>query len=200
MQKHIWHIFIFQLCLLPYVADSVLAADCPADGRSYFPAMISNPLGDSYPPLVLNGIGSRTKFFIDVYLAALYLTEQSSDVAAIRNSAASKRIALHFLQSVSAAKLIEGWQDGFEQNLSATQLALLEPQLQQSLLLFTDMQSGDRITFDLIPGQGTIATVNNNPPYKISGDAFTDAVLMIWLGDHPPQQQLKTCILNAIPE
>ena len=51
--------------------------------------------------LVLNGIGLRSKMFVKVYVAGMYLEQKSSDAAAIMKSDSPKRIVMHFIYSPS---------------------------------------------------------------------------------------------------
>ena len=49
--------------------------------------------------LVLNGMGVRSKFFVKVYVAGLYLEKKSGDASAIIQADAAKRIVLQFIRS-----------------------------------------------------------------------------------------------------
>ena len=49
--------------------------------------------------LVLNGAGIRKKFFIKIYIGALYLPSKSNAVESILNMEGAKRVTMHFLHS-----------------------------------------------------------------------------------------------------
>ncbi|MDQ1362254.1 MAG: hypothetical protein QG652_114, partial [Pseudomonadota bacterium] len=111
--------------------------------------------------LQLNGAGVRRKVFTDIYVAALYLEERSSNANDIIYSETAKRIALHFVyKEVPVEKLIEGWYDGFVLNNDPQQLKIMQSRLRQSYDYFATMKSGDVIYLDYIPGKGTRLSIN----------------------------------------
>ena len=61
--------------------------------------------------------------FVKVYVGALYLTRKKTTVAQILSDPGAKRIVMNFLyKEVSAEKLVDGWNEGFESNNSAEEL------------------------------------------------------------------------------
>ena len=66
-------------------------------------------------PLVLNGAGIREKFFVDVYVGALYLAEKTTDAETAIDAPGAKRVLMHFVyKEMSKEKLVDGWREGFE--------------------------------------------------------------------------------------
>jgi hypothetical protein len=59
--------------------------------------------------LVLNGLGLRTKFFIKVYVAGLYVEQKSSDPRAIIAADAPKRIVMQFLHGASKNQMADAF-------------------------------------------------------------------------------------------
>lgn len=148
--------------------------------------------------LKLNGAGVRKKLFYTIYVGALYLQQPSSDSDEILHSKRARRIALHFVyDEVSAEKLIEGWNDGFVNNLSAAQLQQVRERLHRSYAFFQTMHAGDSIYLDFLPGIGTRLSVNDRVKGIIPGDDFFQAVLKVWIGDRPAQQELKQAMLGG---
>ncbi len=73
--------------------------------------------------LVLNGVGLREKFWIDVYVGSLYLPAKSDDVTEILSKPGPWRIQLDFIyKEVAQKKLVDGWREGFEKNQSSESL------------------------------------------------------------------------------
>ena len=65
--------------------------------------------------LVLNGVGLREKFWVDVYVGSLYLTGKTSNVADILSSQKAWRIQMDFIyKEVDKEKLTTAWREGFE--------------------------------------------------------------------------------------
>src|SRR5215470_94991 len=94
--------------------------------------------------LTLNGLGLRqaTMLKVNVYVAALYVTNPSNDANAILGSNTPKELILQFLRNVSASDLNKVWEEGFDKQLSAFKdhLAMLKSWM-------TDMKTGERLTF-----------------------------------------------------
>src|SRR5436305_8772350 len=66
--------------------------------------------------LVLNGGGIRKKFFIKVYVGALYLPAKNGSAAGILAADSPRRMVMHFLYSVSKDQMCEAWEEGLEAN------------------------------------------------------------------------------------
>jgi len=143
-------------------------------------------------PLQLNGLGIRYKFFFKIYIAALYVQHKSTDAAELVSSSQAKRMTMHFLyDEVEREKLVDGWNEGFENNLSAEQLAALQPRIQQFNAMFETVRKGDVINLDYIPGKGTRVTIKGRDKGTVPGPDFNRALLNIWLGDYPVGDDLK---------
>ena len=69
-------------------------------------------------PLTLNGLGLRqaTMLKVNVYVAALYVAQKSTDANTILGSNSPKKLVLHFVRDVDSTDLKEAWQEGFEHN------------------------------------------------------------------------------------
>lgn len=146
--------------------------------------------------LVLNGAGVRTKLFFDIYIGALYLTEKVSNLENIVSDDNPKRVLMHFLyDEVTAEKIVKGWNDGFKNN-SAEQFETLQSRLHSFNQLFSTVHEGDNIILDFLPGQGTIVTINNEKKGAIEGKDFYVALLKVWLGEKPADDDLKEAMLG----
>jgi hypothetical protein len=147
--------------------------------------------------LVLNGAGIRKKFFVKVYIGALYLPRSAGQADAVLAMDGPKRVLMHFLyKKVEAGQLVDGWNEGFENNQSAENLTKLGPRLEQFNALFTDVVAGDEVLLDFLPGQGTRVTVRGEQKGLIPGDDFYRALLAVWLGEKPADKGLKKGMLG----
>jgi hypothetical protein len=152
----------------------------------------------SQQPLVLNGVGTRSKFIFDIYVGALYLTEPSNQARQILDSRHAKRISMHFIyDKIEREKMINGWLEGFEENLSEEQLLLLKPKIDAFNSAFTDTIKGDVVVIDFLADATTIVTTNNHEKTRINGANFQRAVLSIWLGEEPADHSLKAAMLGG---
>lgn len=184
------------LCTLIYI--SLLLAPLPAASAAELAGVT---LHDTYMladrPLVLNGAGVRSKLFIDVYVGALYLPRRGRALEQILAADGPKSMHMHVLyKEVSTAKIASGWDDGFRANLDTTGFAALQQRLQTFNALFPDLQRGDVVRMDYVPGQGTQLSINGRNLGRIDGEDFFSALLRVWIGEHPADADLKRGLLG----
>jgi len=155
-------------------------------------------LPDTVKTVQLNGIGYRKKFFIKVYIGALYterLARSRDEVVALDGP---NRVLMHFLhEEVSSEKLVAAWNEGFEENMSNDDYEKLRPQIDKFNAMFPTVKRGDVIYLDYIPGRGTRVTINSEQKGVIAGKAFNSALLDIWLGGEPADKKLKKAMLGG---
>ncbi len=149
-------------------------------------------------PLKLNGMGLREKAWFDIYVGSLYLAAPSHDAAEIIVQPGPFRVQMDILyDEISGEKLIAAWQEGFEKNQSPDSLTKLDDRIKQFNALFTEgAVKGDRILIDYVPSKGTQVTKNDKLLGTIKGDDFKKAVLAIWLGNEPADEDLKEGMLG----
>jgi len=149
-------------------------------------------------PLVLNGAGVRSKLFVKVYVAGLYLQQKTSSAETVLASPGAKRVHMHFIYSeVSAKKLRAAWSDGYRANHSDEELAPLAERIEQFNSFFPDVKKGDEVDVDYVPGRGTLVWVNGDKRGEIPGEDFHQATLHIWLGAKPASSGLKKALLKG---
>ena len=147
--------------------------------------------------LVLNGAGVREKFFLDIYIGALYLPAKTPDASAILSDTGPASVLMHILYGeVSKKKITDGWNDGLEANLSDKQMQALKPRLEKFNSLFQTLHKGDRLRIDYLPGTGTEVRINNESRGAVEGNDFYRALLRIWIGSEPISKSLKQEMLG----
>ena len=149
-------------------------------------------------PLALNGLGLRqaTMLKVNVYVAALYVAQPSTDANAILASNTPKQLVLHFVRDVDGADLKKAWDEGFAQNAKA-QVPALKERIEQFKGWMTNMKSGQQLRLTFQPGAGVEVTVNGKVQGTIAGEDFARALLAIWLGPKPPNPGLKAGVLGG---
>ena len=151
--------------------------------------------------LVLNGAGLRTKFFFKVYAAGLYLPEHARSTDAVLAQPGPKRVDLTLLRDVSAETFVESLREGLRNNLSAEALDALAPRIEQfaaTLLARKEAREGERYQMDFTPGRGTQLRIGDAAVGEpVPGGDFFAALLRIWIGDHPAQDDLKAALLGT---
>jgi hypothetical protein len=149
--------------------------------------------------LVLNGAGLRSKFFVKVYAAGLYLETPATEPAAIIDAPGRKRIRMHFLRDVDARRITGAWREGFQANLGGEQLGPLVDRLERFNAFFPDISEGDEIVFELDPERGTEVIIAGDSRGVIPGQDFMRALLRVWLGEQPADASLKEAWLRGAP-
>jgi hypothetical protein len=146
--------------------------------------------------LVLNGLGVRKATFlkVNVYVAALYVSQPSRDAKALLDSTDPQQLTLHFVRNVSRDQLTDAWREGFEKAAKA-QLAALNARIDRLNAWMSDMKTGQRLTFTRSAGSIQV-DVNGAAKGSIEGEDFSRAFLAIWLGD-PPNPELKEGLLGG---
>ena len=149
-------------------------------------------------PLVLNGLGLRERLWVDVYVGSLYLPMPSDDVAEILSRPGPWRVQLDFVyKEVANDKLLQAWREGFEKNQDPDTLQALRQRIDEFYGYFTHSAvAGDRYLFDYLPSAGTRIARNGELLGIIPGEDFKDALLEIWLGNHPADKGLKRGMLG----
>jgi len=151
--------------------------------------------------LVLNGAGLRTKYFLNLYVSGLYLTEKKTSAGEVLALPGAKRITMRLMRNVSAKQLTDALELGIRSNTSAAERESLQERLGELTAIMNALQSakeGDLIALDWLPETGTRIVLNGESRGKIiAGADFYRALLRIWLGEDPAQESLKKSLLGG---
>ncbi len=151
--------------------------------------------------LQLNGVGVRTRAIFKVYVAGLYVPAKSNSAATLLAQKGPRRLSLTMLRNVDADSFTGPLNEGLQKNHSEAQLAALKPQIDAFNATFKaigEAKKGDTIVIEYLPDSGTRLVVNGQPRGNvIAGEDFYTALLRIWLGDKPADEDLKKGLLGA---
>jgi hypothetical protein len=186
---------------MPKIAAVLIAlAALTANGAEIAGVKLDDKTQVESRDLVLNGAGLRKKIVFNVYVIGLYLPEKKSDAAAVLQLAGPKRAAIHMLRDVSADTFTEALVEGMRENHSEADYKALEPRVKELAAIFADIKEAKKgmvIALDWT-GAATRLLVDGKPAGKpIAGEDFYRALLRIWLGDKPVQNDLKKSLLGA---
>ncbi|HUO86521.1 MAG TPA: chalcone isomerase family protein [Thermoanaerobaculia bacterium] len=146
--------------------------------------------------LVLNGTGIRSKFFVKVYAAGLYLPARQSDAGRILAADQPRRTVLHFLYDVERQKMCDAWDDALAGNTPRAS-AQLKQRFATLCSAMDDVADGDRMVFTYLPGAGTTVEVAGRNKGTISGKDFADALWAAWIGPKPATKDLRAGLLGG---
>jgi hypothetical protein len=150
--------------------------------------------------LKLNGLGLRAVLVIKGYVAGLYLSDKAGSLQEMSALPGPKRLQLRMLRGAGPDDFNKALVHGIRRNASEAAQARLNDrisQLEQRIQAIGNTVKGDVINLDYLPGQGTVLAVNGatkGPP--IPGADFYDAVLSIFVGEHPVDGRLKQGLLG----
>jgi hypothetical protein len=148
--------------------------------------------------LMLNGQGSRVKFFMKVYDTSLYLGSQSSDAEEILDSDEAMAIRLDV---TSTMVTIDAMKDALSEGLvksTGNNTGPITEEIEQLISTFTgDVTDSDFFEFIYMPDAGTNVLKNSTYIDTIPGIEFKKAFFGIWLSKNPIQKNLKKAMLGG---
>jgi hypothetical protein len=155
--------------------------------------------------LQLNGMALRTRVIFKVYVAGLYLPAKTTAAQAAITSKGPKRIILVMMRETNAEQLVLSIEAGMRDNNSEAQLAAVKGQsdsLFATIRAIGQARRGMRIVLDHLPSQGgTQLFVDGIARGRLlPGEEVFRTLLRIWLGEHPPHEELKQGLLGQPAE
>jgi hypothetical protein len=149
---------------------------------------------------VINGAGMRKRAFFKVYAIGLYLPQKAASAADAISAKGAKRIAIVTLRDLTAEQFVDALIDALKANHDETALKALQPKIDQfrsTMLAIGNAPEKSVVNLDWLPDSGTRLTFNGaTKGTDISGEDFYRALLRIWLGDKPAQDDLKEQLLG----
>lgn len=151
--------------------------------------------------LQLNGAGIRYKLIIKVYAAGLYLGSKAGTPEAVLAAAGPKRLHIVALRDIDGNDLGKLFTKGMEQNAPREEFVKSINGVLKIAEMFAakkELAKGEFFSVDWIPGTGSVVSVNG----KVQGEPikepeFFNALLRIWLGKAPADDQLKDALLGV---
>lgn len=150
--------------------------------------------------LILNGIGTRSKFIFDVYTLALYLTNPSNNSAEIMNSNTTMSMIIYVSSPLVTSKKFSSMVNaGLRKNLNDEQWKIFKPELDLLEELINSEQIVKNDVFNLTYNDvdASLWIIKNGiVKGKIPGFEFKKAFFGIWLSDNPVKDSLKKQLLG----
>jgi hypothetical protein len=148
--------------------------------------------------LQLNGAGSRSKMWVEVYIQALYLSILSQDPKEIINDDLAMSIRIEITSAlVSSGKLTRAMHTGFEKS-AGDNFETLKPKMELlKSFLADEITKGDVFELTYNPADKSIWVIKNKAfKGKVEGFEFKKVFFGIWLGDKPVDEELKNSLLG----
>ncbi|NVK37942.1 MAG: chalcone isomerase family protein [Gammaproteobacteria bacterium] len=150
-------------------------------------------------PLTLNGVGIRSKFFMDIYAAGLYLAENSKEAKSIIEQDKPMALRLHITSGLlSAEKMESATREGFEKSTGGN-TAPIQTTIDSFIATFKDgIVENDVFDFVYVPSVGVKVMKNGELKTTVEGLAFKQALFGIWLSEDAVQDDLKEGLLGSL--
>lgn len=150
--------------------------------------------------LQFNGAGQRSRLFFKVYAIGLYLTEKKTAAADVLALNGPKRLHIVTLRELTAEQFSDALVEGIRKNQSDAEMEPLKARVEDfkaAMLAVKNAAEGTVVDIDWLPDSGTRLVVGGKQQGKdIPGEDFYRALLKIWLGPKPAQDDLKEALLG----
>lgn len=148
--------------------------------------------------LILNGAGSRSKTFIELYESGLYLERPSADAAAILAGNQPMAIRVQIRSSfVSKSALAASLNEGLEKSTGGDTTAIRQEIQKFHECLEEDVKKNDVFDFIYSPAKGLYVVKNGTVKGIVPGLPFKKALFGVWLSPNPVDASLKQAMLSA---
>jgi hypothetical protein len=147
-------------------------------------------------PLVLNGMGIHKVTFLRIkaFVAGLYLETRSRSASDILRSDQVNRLDMVMLRDVDREDIIDTTQTGLRNN--GADMVKFKPSFDRFAAWMTDLKERDTMTFLYVPGRGVAVIVKGQVKGTLAGADFAAALLSVWLGPRPVDDDLKDRLLG----
>ena len=148
--------------------------------------------------LILNGHGTRIRFFMKAYEGSLYLESNSSNAEEIINDDAPMSIRMDVISSLVTPDAMKiALNEGLEKSTGNNTRPIIEEIDQLNSSLKGEVGAGDFYEFIYLPNSGTHVLKNAESIDIIPGINFKKAFFGIFLSKNPIQKSLKKAMLGG---
>ena len=169
----------------------------PANSAEVAGVKIDDKVRVSNAELTLSGAGLRKRVVFQVYVIGLYVADRKADLV---SQPGAKRVAIHMLRDVGADQFTEALAEGIRANHPEAEAKALEPRIKELGAIMAEIKEakkGMAINLDWT-GSATQLVIDGKPAARtIAGEDFYRALLRIWLGDKPVQEDLKKALAGG---
>ena len=148
--------------------------------------------------LILNGHGTRIRFFMKAYEGSLYLASTSNNAEKIINDDAPMSIRMDVISSLVTPDAMKiALNEGLEKSTGNNTSPITKEINQLNSSLNSEVKAGDFFEFIYLPNSGTHVLKNSESIDVIPGIKFKKAFFGIFLSDDPIQKNLKKAMLGG---
>ena len=158
------------------------------------------PANKDNPETNMRGAAIRKVYgFVESYVGVLYVADSGLDDEQIVDADIARRMTFYVTSSrVSARRFTNAIHDGLSINISKQEMAELDDSLQQLTNLFDHKFVEGTVGYiEWVPEmQETRIAIDGQVRGAVKGKKLNDALLKIWIGDHPVSERFKQQVLG----
>lgn len=148
--------------------------------------------------LLLNGAGTRTKSFVQIYESGLYLLNPTKDARTILEADELMAIRIRITSGfVSRTSLLASLQEGLAKSSGAKAEEFAKETEQLQKFLNEEIKKNDVYDFVYLPAKGLHVLKNGKVQGVMPGLEFKKALFGIWLSDAPVDKELRQAMLSG---
>jgi len=148
--------------------------------------------------LILNGHGTRIRFFMKAYEGSLYLESPSNNAEKIINDDAPMSIRMDVISSLVTPNAMKiALNEGLEKSTGNNTSPITKEINQLNSSLNSEVKAGDFFEFIYLPNSGTHVLKNSESVDVIPGIEFKKAFFGIFLSNNPIQKNMKKAMLGG---
>lgn len=146
--------------------------------------------------LKLNGMGLREKYWIDIYVAGLYLPTKMTSGTEVIEANVPKRVQIEFIYSdVPKEKMIAVLEENIANNPQFSKETI--ESIRKCGTWMQDFTTGDVVTFDYASKTKTTSIyINNEVRGTVTSEGFMKAIFAMYVGQYPATEALKAGLLG----
>ena len=147
--------------------------------------------------LMLNGNGTRIRFFMKAYEGSLYLESANNNAEEIINDDAPMSIRMDVISSLVTPDAMKiALNEGLEKSTGNNTSPIMKEINQLNSSLKSEVGAGDFFEFTYLPDSGVHVLKNSTYIDTIPGIDFKKAFFGIFLSSNPIQKSLKKAMLG----
>ncbi|MDX1599646.1 chalcone isomerase family protein [uncultured Marinobacter sp.] len=181
--------------LVPLALSAALSA--PASALTVEGVDVPDTYSAMDTELTLNGAGTRSKWFMDLYVGGLYVPESIDDGQAVIDANEPQAITLHIISDmITSERMTEATLEGFK-NANDGDLSAIQGDVDQFMSVFEEeIKAGDVFDLVYLPSEGVRVLKNGEIRDTVGDLEFKKALFGIWLSNKPAQKDLKASMLG----
>ncbi|WP_010522259.1 chalcone isomerase family protein [Aquimarina agarivorans] len=147
--------------------------------------------------LKMNGAGTRSLLFIELYSGGLYLQEKSNDPIAIAYDDETMAIRIKITSKlIKRETMLSAIEEGFVKATDG-KIGPLKDRIAKIRDYYAKpIKKGDLLELVYIKGKGIVCYMNSKELGVIEGQDFKFALFKVWLGENPASESLKKGMLG----